>query len=115
MYTLGIDIGGTNLRIGLVDQKYNLSCFEKHSARELGTADACVALAAIIKQYLASHNAENLTRGICIGFPATVDKKGERVLGAPNLGGFDGVNVKEELSRYLSYPIFIELELQNLS
>lgn len=114
MYTLGIDIGGTNLRIGLVDQKYNLSCFEKHSARELGTADACAALAAIIKQYLASHNAENLTRGICIGFPATVDKKGERVLGAPNLGGFDGVNVKEELSRYFDYPIVIEKDVNLL-
>ena len=115
MYTLGIDIGGTNLRIGLVEQNYNLTRLEKHSVKDLfGKEDACAALAVVIKKYLAAHNAENLTRGICIGFPATVDKKGERVLGAPNLDGFDGVNVKEELSRFLPYPIFIEKDVNLL-
>ena len=115
MYTLGIDIGGTNLRIGLVDHNFNLTRLEKHSVKELlGKENACGALAIVIKKYLAAHHAENLTRGICIGFPATVDKKGECVLGAPNLGGFDGVNVKAELSRYLSYPITIEKDVNLL-
>lgn len=115
MYTLGIDIGGTNLRIGLVDHNYNLTRFEKHSVKELlRSEDSCVILADLIKKYLSSHNAENLVQGICLGFPATVDKCGERVLGAPNLGGFDGINVKKELSRYLPYPIFIDKDVNLL-
>ena len=115
MYTLGIDIGGTNLRIGLIDRDYNLSNLEKYNVKELlGKVDVCAALADVIKRYLSCNNADNSTRGICIGFPATVDKNGERVLGAPNLGGFDGINVKQELSRYLPYPIFIEKDVNLL-
>ena len=114
MYTLGIDIGGTNLRIGLVEKSYNLLHLEKQSVKALASKDACNALAETIKDYLKRHSAENKVRRICIGFPATVDKKGETVLGAPNLIGFDGVNVKERLSKALPYPVNVEKDVNLL-
>lgn len=114
MYTLGIDIGGTNLRIGLVNRNYELFGLEKQSVKALGTENPCMSLAKAVLDYLNRYNAENDVKGICIGFPATVDKKGERVLGAPNLAGFDGVNVKERLSEILPYPIIIEKDVNLL-
>lgn len=114
MFTLGIDIGGTNLRIGLIDKNFTLYHLEKQSVKALGTKDACQALAETVKDYLDRHQARESLYGICIGFPATVDKKGETVLGAPNLVGFDGINVKKRLSEYLPYPITVEKDVNLL-
>ena len=33
-YVLGIDIGGTNMRFGLVDGSHRLSAFERQSTRD---------------------------------------------------------------------------------
>ena len=114
MFTLGIDIGGTNLRIGLIDKNYGLFNLEKQSVKALGTKDACRALAETVTDYLDRHSARELVCSICIGFPATVDKKGETVLGAPNLVGFDGLNVKKRLSEYLPYQITVEKDVNLL-
>lgn len=115
MYALGIDIGGTHLRMGLVDQNYDLHAFEKHSIHVLSNDPSPIAkLASIIQLYLHRHAAEQQTFAITLGFPATVDKQGERVLSAPNLRGFDGVNVKRELAKLLPYRITVEKDVNLL-
>ena len=39
-YVIGIDIGGTNFRIGMVSQDGSLQNFEKHSSSVLVTGNA---------------------------------------------------------------------------
>ena len=114
MYTLGIDIGGTNLRLGLVTRDCRLVGYEKHKSEALGTAAPASALADLIAEYWQRHSAKDLTKAICIGFPATIDTSGEHVLNAPNLIGFDGVNVKQILSAQLDKHVIIEKDVNNL-
>jgi len=114
MYSIGIDIGGTSLRIGLVDENFTLCAFEKYSVSEALRSSPIEKLKDFIKNYISKHTLEGKIKGACIGFPATVDKKRERVLSAPNLAGFDGVNVKEELGKHFDFPIFIEKDVNLL-
>ena len=114
MYTIGIDIGGTNFRIGLIDEEYNLSCFEKISQGDLLNGDSPSKLAEFIKDYIKRNNVEKEIAAVCVGFPATVDKTRSIVLNAPNIMGFNNVNVKQELSKRLDFPVFIEKDVNIL-
>ena len=113
-YTLGIDVGGTNLRFGLVDRSGALIGFEKQSVRCLSENDPAASLAALADEYLLRHGAKEATAAVCIGFPATVDKRRERVLNAPNVKGFDGVPVGRIVEEALGLPTCIERDVNLL-
>lgn len=113
-YTLGIDIGGTNLRVGLIDRQFGVCAFEKHSVGILAGENPAARLAAFAAAYIQKNGAADRVRAVCVGFPATVDKQGETVLNAPNLQGFDGVNVKKILAEALPCPIIIEKDVNLL-
>lgn len=114
MYTAGIDIGGTNIRIGLVDEGNGLSHFESVPQAEILKGDAPQRLAEFIGQYVRRHNAEKRVAAVCAAFPAAVDKERATVLNAPNIVGFNGVNVKAVLSEKLGYPVYIEKDTNAL-
>lgn len=111
MFALGIDIGGTNVRLGLVDAEYNLSCFERVSSIEVGSPSE---LAELINTYSKKYDVEDKIVAACIGFPATVSKDRSTVLNAPNFSGFDGVNVKEALNESIKYPVFVDKDVNLL-
>lgn len=114
MYTLGIDIGGTHLRIGLVDREIRVHEIEKHLSGILISASPVKALAEFTKDYLARYGVQNEVKAVCVGFPATVNKSGDTVLNAPSLKGFDSVNVKAVLEQALCLPVFIEKDVNLL-
>lgn len=112
-YTLGIDVGGTHLRLGLTDAKGVLSAYEKHPTALLGN-DPTETLFRIISDYICRNGMEKRLLSVCIGFPATVDKKRKTVLNAPNVPGLDGVPVGCILSRRLGLPVHIERDVNLL-
>ncbi len=111
---LGIDIGGTHFRMGLVDQSGGLSCFEKRSTETLAGEDPTALLGDAILDYMCRNGVEKRVFSVCIGFPATVDKARETVLSAPNVRGFDGVPVGRLLAKRLSLPVRIERDVNLL-
>ena len=113
-YTVGVDVGGTNLRIGLVDGEGRLSDFRKESVARLGTEDPAGALAAFISEYIEEKGVSGEVAAVAVGFPAAVDKARETVLSAPKLCGFDGVRVADALKEKLSLPVFIERDVNLL-
>ena len=108
-YAVGIDIGGTNLRLGLVDAQGRLSAFEKHSVTAL---DGVSGLADAVAEYIRRQGVA--VCAVCAGFPATVDKARETVLDAPNLKGFNGVPVRRLLEQALDIPCYIERDVNLL-
>ncbi len=114
MFTLGIDVGGTSIRIGAVDENFEISFFEKHSVKTILLGKPEDSLGDFISAYIESHSLDKKISAICVGFPATVDKKRETVLSAPNLPGFDGVNFKRALEAKLAVPAFIEKDVNLL-
>ena len=92
MKTAGIDIGGTQLRIGIFDEQYRmLASYKTENDRGLPAAQNVDRLLSFLK------DSGYELRGIGIGCPGPLDMKAGRVLNPPNLVGWDNF----ELTRYV--------------
>jgi allose kinase len=114
MQTIGLDIGGTNLRIGLVDEENRVAGLERVDQAEVLKGDALRSLADFIRDYMARHDPQGQTAAICAAVPAAISKDKAVVLNAPNINGFNGVNVKAVLQDLLQMPVFIEKDVNAL-
>ncbi|MDR2571176.1 MAG: allose kinase [Oscillospiraceae bacterium] len=108
MITIGVDIGGTNLRIGCVNKDYTLSNFLQIPQKTILTDDSPMNLAYCIEDYIEKHVMKNDVAGVCVGIPGAVDKNRAVVLSAPNIHGFNGVDIKAILQAHLEVPVLIE-------
>ena len=113
-YTLGIDIGGTNLRIGLIDRTLRIYEFEKHPSEVLLSSSPADTLVEFVRDYLVRYGVGQEVGAVCVGFPATVTRARDTVLSAPSLKGFDGVNVKKPLEAALGLPVYVEKDVNLL-
>lgn len=113
---LGLDIGGTNIRCGLVDAQYCLHGFEMDSSVDLfnGSIGKIDALAAYVRKYCQRHCNGTLPAAVSIGFPSTLNKEKTGLLSTPNLPGFDNLHVVELLSRQLAIPVYINRDVNLL-
>lgn len=117
---IGIDIGGTHLRIGAVNRAGQVSCFEKReSCVVCGEGGSGVRLVALIREYLARNGLTNRAAALAVGFPSTVSRDKRIVYSSPNLplggaGGLDGQDVVALLSGALGIPAFIDKDTNYL-
>lgn len=110
MAIIGVDIGGTHFRIGVVDDALQVSHFERLAVTDIiHPADPLGDLTAFLSAYIS--RADLAPEAIVLGFPATVDKARSTVLQAPNLPFLENLPVKEELSRRLSLPVLLERDV----
>lgn len=106
---IGIDLGGTNIAIGLVNE--NGDIIAKGSTPTLterpytevikDMADLCAKVVAD-----AGHTMDDV-KGIGIGSPGTVDTKNGVIVYANNLG-WDEVPLAKELQKYYNIPVQVE-------
>lgn len=108
MIILGIDIGGTNFRIGAVNEKNELVKFEKVSVGTVfQSGDILTDLATKIKEF-----GENLDyAAVAIGFPATLNADRSRVIQAPNIPFMENLPVCSELRETLGVPVYAERDV----
>ncbi len=116
---IGIDIGGTNFRIGTVSQSGQVEFFKKVSSREICEGGEAVELLTDqIEAYIKEHGLEGQIAAIGMGFPSPVDAAKEVVYSCPNLqnetGGFDGRNVVQYVQERLHIPTYINKDANNL-
>lgn len=106
---LGMDIGGTNLRMGLVDETLSVSCLEVIPARQVYQSDNTPeALSAVIKDYINRHQDGGRPLMIAAGFPSVVDKSRRRLYSSTNFPGLDGVDIVGTLEDSLGIPAIID-------
>lgn len=99
---IGIDIGGTNIKIGLCDSKGNI--FAKSFFKTIKERDYSLVLDDIEEhtfKLIKNHNALNAIEGIGIGIPGLTDTDNGIVSSATNLGWFN-LNLVEEMNRRFS-------------
>lgn len=111
---IGLDIGGTNVRIGIVNEAGAVSGFEILKSEDLLNENPIGNLALYIKDYILKITDSSKIIGISLGFPSTIDKTRKVVLSTPNLRGMDNVNVVEQLEDKLQLPVFIERDVNLL-
>lgn len=110
---IGIDIGGTNFRIGAVDEQNQVSHFRKIPTSEVfHTEDAMADLTVYMKAYCQMLLGESREiQAISIGFPTTINRERTMVLQAPNVPFMEHMPVVEALGAALGIPVYIEKDV----
>ena len=107
-FTIGVDLGGTNLRIAAVApdgtflERIHLDT-EVKEGRERVVADMCDAVAEI-EQRLAGAQMV----GIGIGVPGIINLANGMIRQSPNLPGWSGFPVRDDIERRLRTPVILE-------
>ena len=106
-YIIGIDIGGTNIRMGAVTERLQVAhSIQGNSRALLDTGDPLGALAGMIGDFIAQISGR--PAGICIGFPGAVAKDKATVLSCPNIPLFDGIDIRAPLEAEFQVPVIAE-------
>ena len=108
-YSIGVDLGGTNLRIAAVDEQGNL--VEKTTlgtrvalGRDYVVNDMCAA----IQQLSEKHKNSGKLLGIGIGVPGIIDMETGMVCESPNLPDWADYPVRAEIERRLGTRVILE-------
>lgn len=106
---LGIDLGGTNIAVGVVDEEGKLLCKKSvptRAVRPAGqiVADMARAASELLKEYDLSLDSIS---SIGVGSPGAIDTNRGTVLSAGNLG-FHNVPLADLLGAYFVKPIHVE-------
>lgn len=101
---IGVDIGGTKISGGLLDENGNLLASDKvdtdaHEGRD-------VVVNNIIK--LIKKLPYEQAQAIGIGSPGFIDTENGIITFAGNIKGWTGLNLKKEIEKYFDIPVFIE-------
>ena len=84
---IGIDIGGTNFRLGCVAKDGVLSHFEKKSSASMLKEGAVEILCREIRDYMERYSLAGKVDAISVGVPSAVSKDKSFVYSTPNLKG----------------------------
>lgn len=98
-YSIGIDIGGTNLRIALISEEGKVIKKIKVPSGERILESLLDSIARIINSDVA---------GIGIGVAGLIDHEKGTVLRSPNLPAIEGINLVETLKERFKIPVAIE-------
>jgi glucokinase len=110
-YSIGIDLGGTNIKFGVVSDSGKVLHKGMLSAQVSLGRDAILSnLNRAVEQSLAFARKNKIrVRGIGIGSPGTVNLRSGKIEGScPNLPQMLGVNLKKGLSERFDYPIHVD-------
>jgi glucokinase len=98
-YAIGIDLGGTNLRVALVSR-------EGEIIRKIKEPTSEDILDSIFKA-IGSFSSDEIV-GIGIGVAGLIDRKSSRVLVSPNLHIVEEIDLVNEIRGRFGIPVFIE-------
>ncbi|MGE5499260.1 MAG: ROK family protein [Syntrophothermus sp.] len=108
-YIVSVDFGGTKILAALLDEKGKQYARSKIST-EAGSASSALIekLVELIKSVIEEGGiTQKDVKSVCIGIPGSVNPYTGFIGTAPNLG-IVNLNIKDELKKHLSIPIFIE-------
>lgn len=112
---IGIDIGGTNIRIGRTDENDQLVYFERVSSKEtFKDGNISESLTEVLKNYLDKYCKNVQVKQIAIGIPATLSSDRKQILQVPNIKGMDGLFLGKELEENLGIPVVLEKDVNML-
>ncbi|HEX4749328.1 MAG TPA: ROK family protein [Bryobacteraceae bacterium] len=107
-YSIGVDLGGTNLRVAAVSEQGKV--LDKLSIPAVFTAGPEHVVNDIVTTITAirSHIGVSGLRGVGIGVPGFIDMDRGVVVGSANLPGFEDFPVRDSIQRVLGTTIVME-------
>lgn len=117
---IGIDLGGTNLRIGAVkaDNTILSPCVVKSSV-VADAKDPVGKICEIIESYRNDYNFQDV-EAISIGVPSSVENDKETVICTTNIRNKDGevvfsnFNMAKDIRKYFNVPVYVNNDVNNI-
>lgn len=107
-YSVGVDLGGTNLRVAAVDSAgLILNRASVPVVYTAGPERIVPEIVKVIQSVIAPLHAQELS-GVGIGVPGYIDVQSGVILAASNLRGFEGFPMRDEIQGLLGKPIVLE-------
>lgn len=107
---LGIDIGGTNVRLAFVNSRGELGERKAILVSSLDKNDPLTGLVNVIKDFVSEHDSNNTLLAVGLGIPGIVDGRGN-IISCPNIGFLENSDLKSILEGELGVPTFIEKDV----
>lgn len=107
-FLIGVDLGGSNLRVGaftILGERLGLLAFATNAAA--GPASVLDAMCEAIRKLHAEFSPERKFLGVGIGSPGPLSLPDGVLHNPPNLPGWDGVSLSEELAARLPWPVWV--------
>ena len=110
VYALGVDLGGNNLRWGLVSKKGKIIKRDSIKSKKFRTNKKAIDhILNTIKSAVNKYKKEGYTiKGVGVGIPGLIIKEKGYVNKSPNFKELNGVNMKKLLEEKLSLKVLIE-------
>ena len=113
-FRIGVDVGGTNIKIALVDTQGNISYSNSLPTRaEMGyeytIANMKQAIADLMKE---TKTTKDNIEGIGFGFPGQIDYKNGIVRLAPNIPGWVNVPISEVMEKEFGIPTRVDNDVR---
>ncbi len=112
MLFLGVDIGGTNIRFGLIDEECQLTHYIKQESLDLKGEGSADNLISMISGYLKDTDSGEAVAAIGIGIPGQVSKDHSFVYSCPMLPGLQGIPLGQMIEEALGIPTFISHDVE---
>lgn len=109
MHYIGVDLGGTTIKVGLVDENYTI--IDKKVIPTLGqrsSSEVLKDMAMVCREIIEKHNLqEKDIHSIGIGCPGIASPKDGIIHFSSNLN-FEEVNVREEIQKYIDVDVYVD-------
>lgn len=101
-YAVGIDVGGTNTRVALINEEYEILERKQFSTSPDNPDETMKKIQEIIESFEVS------VEGIGISCPGPLDLLKGIILTPPNLPGWHNYHLTEELAKVTGIPVYLE-------
>ncbi|MDQ2844329.1 MAG: ROK family protein [Acidobacteriota bacterium] len=107
-YSIGVDLGGTNLRVAAIDSSGQvLAKVSEPAIFDAGPEHVASDIARVVDGLRLKVGGDGLA-GVGIGVPGYIDIDAGVVIGSANLPGFEGFPVRDRVQQHLGTPIILE-------
>ena len=107
-YSIGVDLGGTNLRVAAVDEHGTIvDRISEPAVFDTGPERVISDICKVVKSLRERTGTEGL-RGVGIGVPGFIDMESGVIIGSANLPGFEGLPVRDQVQDHLGTRIILE-------
>ena len=110
-YSIGIDLGGTNLRIAAYSADWTqLQAINLPTRVQDGPGAVLGDMCGAVEQLIAACGGRADLVGVGAGSPGPLELPSGRLLEPPNLPGFENLELKTELENRLNVPVIVECD-----
>ena len=108
-FAVGVDLGGTNMRIAAVDESgKQLEVISTSTEVRRGREQVLSAMCDAIRNLAAKFSSTYRLAGTGIGVPGIIDMETGMLHESPNLPGWSGYQVLQEIQKRLGTPVILE-------